>query len=331
MAGEAATTTAAAPAAATTTTTATTAPAEATQPVAQPAEGAAQAATTTTGTAAQASEAQPDKQDPATPAQPAKDEIADGLADLNRLRREAGKLKTTLEASQKEHAAKLQMADAMAKAREYLGAKDFAGALEALAGEAGIDIDEAAVLLIEQAQKREQRPLTQADAERIAAEKFKAEREAAEKRAAELQAAQLEQAKQDFGLACSHELTRDASKYPLLAGREISDERFWAWVLPEVERRHGAAPTTTEVLQHFEAEEMAKFAKDATRLGYTKAEIREAIADAKTSAATGNGSGPAVPVADTRGAATPRADLGKKETLAEMDARHKRELRAAQA
>jgi hypothetical protein len=265
----------------------------------------------------------------ATPAQPAEasktpqsDPIADAMAEINKMRREVSAKKDGLVSREKQLADKLALADTMDQVRAAVASKDYAGALQMLAGE-GFNLDEASVLLFDQANAKDAKPLTQADVERIASEKAKAEREAAEKASSDQQAAALEQSKQEYVASCVQVLRANQSRFPLVARRGVSDEELFEWVLPSV--RGGVAPTIDEALAHFEAQYVRDFEAEAKAMGYTRAEIAAAKADA---AADAKSPAAAVPVPDTRGTATERKTEGQAESIAEMTRRHKAELKA---
>lgn len=264
---------------------------------------------------------------PAAPKAPEDDPIANAMAELNKMRREVAKAKDTVAAREKEHADKIALAETMGKARAAVASKDFATALQLLAGE-GFDLDEASVLLIEQANARDAKPLTQADIERIAAEKVKAERDAAHAAETAKRTAEFEQSKQLYGTACVDAFKADPTKFPLLASRGIDGDRVIEWALSQAAKNgNRVAPTPGEALAHFEAQYVAQFEREAKAMGYTKAEI--AAAKAEVAASAGKPAGAAVPIPDTRGAPTERKTTEGHESIAEMTKRHKAELLAA--
>lgn len=265
----------------------------------------------------------------ARPTEPAKDEVAETMARLNKEAREVAKAKKQFEQSQKELGDKVKLAEAMTRAREALGKKDFLGALTALAGESGLDPDEAAVLLLEQANSREKPPLTEKDIERIAEEKFKAKEEAERKAAEERGNAELDQGKQLYGNACAQVYKADPSKFPLISTYGLDDAQMFEWVLPEAKRNRGEVPTPQKTLEHFEAQHLAKFEKAAAALGYVKASVAQAAPAAP--AVPGKADPAKVPVTapavNTEGVVEDKPKQ-KRESIADYNRRIREQFRA---
>ena len=291
----------------------TPASASAIAPGAKPAQGAGTPAPGADA-AKQASQPADAKPEPAKPAAPEKDEVAETMARLNREQREMGD--------------KVKLGEAMVAAREALGKKDFLGALTTLAGEAGLDPDEAAVLLLEQASSREKPPLTEEQARKVAEKAFEDKQKAAQEEAQKREEAEIAQGKQLYGNACAEIYKANAAQFPLISAYGLSDEEIFGWVIPEMKRQRGNPPLPQQTLEHFEKQHFSRFEKAAAKLGYVKAAPHPAApaqqpgAKSATAAAT-----PAiVPAADTGGNVSEPKKT--RETIAEYNKRVREQFRA---
>lgn len=289
-------------------------------------------ATSTPGAdaAKQASQAAEVKQDPSKPAVSDKDEVAETMARLNREQREVSAAKKKLEASHKELGEKAKMGEALLSAREALGKKDFLGALMTLAGEAGLDADEAAVLLLEQANGREKPPLTEEQARKLASEEFEAKQKAAKEEAEKQAAANIEKGKQVYGNACVQIYKADPTKHPLLSIYGLDESAMFDWVFAEMKRNQGNAPAPVQTLEHFEGQHVANFEKAAKALGWVKAQPVQPSAPGQTPQAKDKTNQPAfqaiVPASDTEGAVSEQRQ--KRESVREYDRRIKAQFAA---
>lgn len=303
-----------------------TAPAVQTPPVAAPAAPQAQpekpqappapAPETPAKDAQEAKEAP--KPDAPKEAPKTQDDVARELAKLNKELREVGEGRRKLAEERKLHAEKLSAAEQFEKVRGHLSKKEYVEALTVISQGMNVDLDEAAVLLVDQLTARE-RPLAPQDVEAITARKL-AEAEAERvKKAEEAQQARITAAKATYGNAVVETFKSNSDKYPLITRRGVSDEALFAHV-DSVFKSTGRAPDVTEALDHFEATYRAEFEAAAKALGYSKAEAREAAKDP-----------PALrlPNSDTEGKATAPAPTSG-ETLREYDERVRRQLQSIQ-
>jgi hypothetical protein len=244
----------------------------------------------------------------------ARDEVADALAQLNRQMRETAKIKETYQTKEKTMAERLALADRAEKVKTAIAEKRYLDAI--LAADESVNPDEAAVLLMEQAGARDAKPMTREEIERITAEKMKEAEDKATAAAEAKKAQDFESAKDLYGNSCKAEFSANATKYPLVGALGVKGPELIEWAIKQTEK-NGSAPSPAETLKHFEDEREAAL-KSA---GWSKAEIAAMKTDPTKPI-------PTAPTADTRGAAAEPPAKGKRETMAEYDARIKAQFRA---
>lgn len=199
------------------------------------------------------------------------EDLADRIAKFSREARELAqqqaefkaeqaRIKAEREEAAKQHEAKLRQAETVEKAAKAIESGDIAGALKALKGD--INPSAIALQLLEQLQKEDERPMSQAEVDRMIAERLKvegearakAEEEAKKKAAEEAKAAEmatLEGARERYMEACSSAFSKE--KHPFIAAHGLKREEVTAYVESQRDERGRMLPTSPEdALEHFE-------------------------------------------------------------------------------
>ena len=275
--------------------------------------------------------ATPDAVPPPVEAPKERDEIAESLAALNRELRSAKSERDKYKGESAKLAERVTLAEVTEKASAAIKSKDFVTALRTL--DPDLSVDEAIVTLLEQAAALDQKPMSQADIEKMVAAKIEADKKeseekakAAEEAAKRANADALELSTRNYLVAVGAE--QQTGAFPLVNAHSTTEEEVEA--LEKMIRRHTQErfaesreiPTPRQSLEWLER----KFEADLKAVGYTKAQIAEIKADAAADGkakATGT-----VPTADTLGAAPPPPEKGKRESMKEYDARVKAQFRA---
>ena len=211
------------------------------------------------------------------------DEMAATVAKLSREKRdleaqrrtfaeEQARAKAEREETAKQHAVKLAQAETVEKAVKAIENGDVAGAMKLL--KADVNPSALALQLLEQLQKEDERPMSQAEVDRMIAERLKAEQATREKadeerRKADAEKQKAEQekvlntAKENYVNACNLEFSRE--KFPFVAKRGISSSAILEYAMSVKDDAGRLSPPSPEdVLRHFEA----RYKEDAQADGY---------------------------------------------------------------
>lgn len=185
---------------------------------------------------------------------------------------EQARAKAEREETAKQHAVKLAQAETVEKAVKAIENGDVAGAMKLL--KADVNPSALALQLLEQLQKEDERPMSQAEVDRMIAERLKAEQATREKadeerRKADAEKQKAEQekvlntAKENYVNACNLEFSRE--KFPFVAKRGISSSAILEYAMSVKDDAGRLSPPSPEdVLRHFEA----RYKEDAQADGY---------------------------------------------------------------